>query len=470
MKGPLRPNRKFILNLVLFAVTAAGCLFIVLTGTYKSELQRADYQQIASAEYDSVFFSMYPIDTFREEDYSYYRGMNLLKSSYCIPSFSVLKSYLRKVSASGNQVTTAYLGIRPDLTDPWKLQKLLSRYPGITFEVILSYPPSDYWETLSQREYEEALTAYRNFISAAPEIPEANFYCFGAQEWLIANPGNYQDGWSVNGDVARLLMAYSDRDHGFQITGENAAACAEALATLTFALRNDPSAYPDLSDRCVVFFGDSVIGNYTDSTSIPGVVSGLTGAEIYNCGYGGNSAAMMPGLLISLPGIIDAFFQGDLSVLPPNTQVYDGIASYLENASPDRQVCFVINYGLNDYFSGYPISSDEPYNIATYNGAVRTAVKLIRENEPDAQIILCTPNFSSVFENGTEPHGTDGYVLTDYVNAVLSLSQELQTDVLDNYHDLGITPENEGQYLADQVHPNDFCRFLIGSNLSRMIR
>ncbi|MDE7045370.1 MAG: hypothetical protein K2O97_10245, partial [Acetatifactor sp.] len=142
MKGPLRPNRKFILNLVLFAVTAAGCLFIVLTGTYKSELQRADYQQIASAEYDSVFFSMYPIDTFREEDYSYYRGMNLLKSSYCIPSFSVLKSYLRKVSASGNQITTAYLGIRPDLTDPWKLQKLLRRYPGITFEVILSYRPS----------------------------------------------------------------------------------------------------------------------------------------------------------------------------------------------------------------------------------------------------------------------------------------------------------------------------------------
>lgn len=470
MKGSLTMSRKFILILALSAVTAVGCLLLVLAGNRRNELQRADYQQIASMQYDSVFLSMYPIDTYREEDFSYFRGMTLFKASYCIPSFSVLKNYLRHLSSSGNQITTAYLGIRPDLTDPRKLQKLLSGYPDITFEIMLAYPSSEYWKALTQKEYEDTLAAYLDFFSAAPEIPEANFYCFGTQEWLTANPGNYQDDWSVNENVARTLMAYSDRDHGFLITAENSSACAEALTTLTFSLRSAPAAYPDLSNRCVVFFGDSVIGNYTDSTSIPGVVSGLTGAEVYNCGYGGNSAAMMPGLLISLPGIIEAFFQGDLSVLPEETQVYAGISSYLENASPDRQICFVINYGLNDYFSGYPISSEEPYNIATYSGAVRTAVKLIREYEPDAQIILCTPNFSSVFDNGTEPHGTDGLVLTDYVNAVLSLSEELQTDVLDNYHDLGITPENEGQYLADQVHPNDTCRFLIGSNLSRMIR
>lgn len=470
MKSSFNRKQKYILASALFLILAAGCLFLVVKNLTKDELQQLDYQQIASTNYDTVFLSMYPIDTYQEEDYAYFRGMTLFKSAYCIPSLSVLTDYMRQIADSGNHVTTAYLGIRPELMNPEKLQKLLGRYPDITFEIVLSYPSADYWQSLSQEDYEQTLTSYCNFLTAVPDIREANFYFFGAQEWLISNPGNYLDHWSVNGDIARTLMAYSDRDHGSLVTAENAADYVATLTSLTRSLRTAPQTYPDLSDYCIIFFGDSVFGNYTDSTSIPGVVSGLTGAEVYNCGYGGNSAALMPGLLISLPGIIDAFFREDLSLLPENTQVYDGFTSYLENVPSDKQLCFVINYGLNDYFSGYPVSSKDPYNIATYSGAVRTAVKLIRENAPDAQIILCTPNFSSVFENGTEPHGIDGSVLTDYVNAILSLSQELDTDVLDNYHDLGITPENQEQYLADQVHPNNACRFLIGSNLVRLLQ
>lgn len=469
MKGSSKINRKLILISILFVITASVCLFILLKGR-KDRLQRLDYQQLASTEYDTVFLSMYPIDSYREEDYSYYRGMTLFKSGYCIPSFSVLKDYLRQISNSGNHVTTAYLGIRPEWTDPGKLQQLLAHYPDITFEVVLSYPSADYWRTLPQKEYEQLLTAFSNFLTAIPDITEADFYFFGAEEWLIANPGNYRDHWSVGEDAARMLMTHSDGDHGYLVTGQNAAASVEALTTLTRSLRTAPRTYPDLSEQCIVFFGDSVIGNFTDSTSIPGVVSGLTGAEIYNCGYGGNSAAMAPGIPISLPGIVNAFFQKDLTLLPDNTQVYAGVASYLENAPVDRQTCFVINYGLNDYFNGYPVASEDPYDITTYCGAVRSAVATIRANMPEARIILCTPNFTAAFENGTEPHGDGGHIMTDYVDAILSLSQELQTDVLDNYHELGITPENQGQYLADQVHPNNACRFLIGSNLSRMMQ
>lgn len=467
-----RPSKycKKILMPVLFAAAILGCLFLVFQNVRKPEQQKTDYQQISAMEFDSVFLSMYPIDTYREEDYAYYRGMTLFKASYCIPSFSVLEDYMRKIEKSGNNVTTVYLGIRPELTDPQTLQDFLNRRPGITFEIVLPYPSADYWQTLSQEDYEQSLAAYCDFLTAAPDLSGANFYFFGGQEWLIANPGNYQDQWLVSEDIARVIMTHSDTGHGYLVTADNAAAAAGALAELTRSLRTSLQTYPDLSDRCVIFFGDSVIGNCTDSTSIPGVVSGLTGAEVYNCGYGGNSAALGPDIPISLPGIVDAFFRKDLSALPSDTQVYAGISSYLENAPSDKQTCFVINYGLNDYFSGYPISSEDPYDITTYSGAVRTAVKVIRENAPKAQIILCTPNFSSAFENGTEPHGKEGSVLKDYADAILSLSQELHTDVLDNYHDLGITPENEGQYLADQVHPNTSCRFTIGSNLSRTIQ
>ncbi len=470
MKDISNQNRKKRIKAASIAVIASGCLILILTYFISGKLQRQDYRQIASTEYDTVFLSMYPTDTYREEDYSYYRGMTLFKSAYRIPSLSVLKDYMWQIAKSGNQVTTAYLGIRPESVDPAKLQDLLRRYPNILFEIVLPYPSGGYWQSLSQKEYENTLASYRDFLTAIPNIPEANFYFFGSQEWLIANPGNYVDDWSLNEDIARMVMTHSDAGHSFLVTADNASDYAQALETLTLSLRTSPRTYPDLSDHCIVFFGDSVIGNYTDSTSIPGVVSGLTGAEVYNCGYGGNSAALSPDAPISLPGITEAFFRKDLSVLPSDKQVYAGIASYLENDPSGKATCFVISYGLNDYFSGYPISSEDPYDITTYSGAVRVAVNLIRENAPDARIILCTPTFAAIFENGTEPHGADGSVLTDYVDTILSLSRELQTEVLDNYHQLGITPENQGQYLADQVHPNDLGRYLIGTNLSNMLQ
>ena len=460
-------DNKNICALILIAAVLITVLFITLNGNTNNQ-KKEDFRLISTMEYDTVFLSMYPIDTYREEYYSYYRAMTLFKSSYCIPSFSVLEDYMRRIGRSDNTVTTAYLGIRPELINIDELQEFLNRYPDITFEIVLSYPSSEYWQSLSEEDYGRTISAFRDFLLAVPNISGANFYFFGTQEWLIANPGNYQNMWLVNTDIARMLMTHSDRDHGYLVTAENAAEYADSLTELTGALREAPSAYPDLTDRCVVFFGDSVIGNYTDSMSIPGVVSGLTGAEVYNCGYGGNSAALGPDIPISLPGIADAFFQKDLSRLPKDFQVYIGVSDYLENASFDRQTCFVINYGLNDYFCGYPLSSEDPYDITTFCGAVRSAVATIRENRPDAQIILCTPNFTAAFEDGTEPH--EGHVLLDYVNAVISLSQELETDVLDNYHELGITHENHGQRLDDQVHPNPGTRFTIGTRLSSLIR
>lgn len=458
-------KRKYIPIYALILILMLCCLFVILRKTLKSGQQRKDYQQIASTEFDTVFLSMYPIDGYQEEDYSYFRGMTLFKSSCCISSLSMLKDYFRQIDASGNQVATAYLGIRPELTDPGKLRELLEQRPGICYEIMLSYPSASYWQSLSQKDYEKTLSAFCDLLMAASEIPEANFYFFGAEEWLIANPGNYVDQWAVNKDISRTLTALGDRDHGYLVTAENASSMAESLTALTSSLRTAPWEYPDLSDHCIIFFGDSVTGNYTDSASIPGVVSGLTGAETYNCGYGGNSAALAPGMYISLPGIVEAFFEKDLSMLPEDTQVYRGIAAYLENAPSDKQTCFVINYGLNDYFEGFPISSEDPYDISTYSGALRTAVRLIRENAPDAQIILCTPNFTTYFNNGTEPHGAGGFVMTDYVDALLSLAQELGTDVLDYYHDLGITPENGELYLLDQVHPGYAGRFLMGTRL-----
>ena len=442
--------------------------FILLLIYWRPRAQREDYERIASTEYDTVFLSMFPLDTYREEDYALLRARKIMIVSYRIPLLSGMESYMQEIAESGNKVTTAYLGIRPDLTDPEDLRDFVNRYSHIDFEILIANPSADYWRRLPQEAYEATLAAYTDMLTAIPRIPDANFCFMSSEEWLINNPANYIDEWLLSEDAAGTVMAYSYTSPRYLV--EDAESAVRSLEEVTRKLRVEPEGFPDLSDVCVQFFGDSVIANYTDSMSVPGVVNGLSGACVYNLGYGGNSAARGAEDRIALPDILEAFFQGDLSELPSDEPVYEGIASYLENPPEGKKQCFVINYGLNDYFKGYAISSEDSYDVYTYCGAIRAAVKTIRENAPDAQIILCTPNFITECEAGAEPHGPGGSVLADYVAAEIGLARELKVDLLDNYHELGITAENSDLYLDDKVHPSLACRYLIGKRLCGAIR
>lgn len=459
----------------LLLLPAAGALILLFLLSGKPKAQREDYRNIASLAYDSVFLSMYPTSPFSEEDFQHYFGLNLYKASYCIPRLSVLSGYMNRIIKSENEISTIYLGIRPDKASLPKLQALIAGYPSIAFEVILASPSLDYWAGLSEREYQQTLSDYSSFLSGASGLPNAHFFFPGRLEWLIANPGSYQDTWTFSENTARTILLECTVFGGHYVTAENAALFESALESVTQRARTAPESYPDLSDRRLVFFGDSVIGNYTGSASIPGVVSGLSGAAVYNCGYGGNSAAEGTKFPISLPGIADAFVRGDLSVLPETEQVYHGAFSYLSDnpaGFSDQNLTFIINFGLNDYFDGYPVRSEsDPLDTSTYTGAIRTAVNTLRTAYPNAQIILCTPSYCHFYQDGTQPRGDGNYVLEDYVSAVFSLSEELHTDVLDTCHGLGVDNSNWEQYLyQDQIHPNAAYRYLIGKGLIRLIR
>ena len=459
---------KLIILFCLFILCLSAILFLSLQ---MPEVQKEDFRQISSQKYDSVFLSMYPIDTYSEEIFLVNGGRTILKTSYCIPGFSVLQQYMEHISDSGNILHTIYLGIRPDKMPLKKLQKLIEQYPAIHFDIILSYPSAEYWKSLSSTEYARIIKAYCNFLTAAPSILNANFYFMGSQEWLISNPGNYKNDWLVNEDIARLITLLTVIDGEYPVTAESASLFSENMKELTEQIRSAPKIFPDLSDYRLVFFGDSVIDLYTDSSSVSGVVAGLTDAAVFNCGAGGGSAAVRKDFPIALPAIAESAIYGDLSLLPEDRQVYCGVSSYLASPPSDQKLCFIIYYGLNDYFNGLPILSEtDPYDTSTYCGAIRTAVATIRSKIPDAQIILCAPNPICIFDRGTEIHG-DGYVLEDYAKAILSLGDELQTDVLDTYHDFEINDDNWYEYLLkDQVHPNAAFRYMIGEKIIRLIR
>lgn len=464
MSAHLLRHKKLLALLPVFILLIAISVFLYRSLSVPA-IQKDDYTRISAETYDTVFLSMFPTDHYAEEDYAHYRGQYTLKTAYCIPDESVLEAYLKRIAGSGNEISTIYLGILPESIAPGRLLSLLQQYPSVSYHVILPYPSMDYWMGLTDSELQSTLSKYRETADTLISEDNISLYLF-SREWLICNPANYCDTFLVNQEISQTLMLNCDRDHGYLLTPENAGERLDSFAQLVEDMRTAPTAYPDLAGCKIVFFGDSVIGNFTDSASIPGVVQGLTGAAVYNCGYGGNSAAFHPDTGMGLAGIVDAFIAGDTASLPTDTQVSAGVSRYLEDATSDGQLFFVINYGLNDYFLGYPVEGEDPYDISTYSGAIRTAVSSLQTAYPDCRILLMTPNFTSYNSNGSERMGENGGTMRDYADAVLSIAQELQTDVLDNYRELGINRSNHGAYLLDGCHPNEATRFTIGRRIS----
>lgn len=447
--------------ILLLCLLFGGTLFILLHNHMFTRW--TDYRRISSEEYDTVFLSMYPIDAYSEADFQYFRAMTVFKSDYVLPDFHAFKSYMKRIGSSGNTVTTVYLGIRPDKIRFSELSSLAEAYPSCQFELIVSYPSAEYWQKLSTAAYAEICTAYSDFLTAASESGSIRTYFYTAEEWLLANPAHYVTPWSLTEDAAKIVMANSDFLHPYQITTDNVGEKVSSFRQLTSELRDTPTVYPDFSDTAIVFFGDSVIANFTDNTSIPGVISALTGATVYNCGYGGNPAAMNDKTIITLPGISAAFVARDLSAIPVETQVYRGISDYIANPPETSDLCFVISYGLNDYFNRHPLDSADPYDITTYSGALRTACETLSANFPDARIFLCTPTYTAYT---SAPENTDkNYSLRDYVDTVFLLSEELNTGFVDNYFTLGISETNFTDYLTDKIHPNERGRFLIARQI-----
>lgn len=428
--------------------------------------KRSDFKRIDSEVYDTVLLSMFPVSTYPRDLFYTYRRMTVFAADYVLPDLTAIYQYMDRIQRSGNDVHTVYLGFLPDKVSLSEVSGLAASYPDYSFELIMPCPFRDYWENLSDTEYSRVLDAYCSCLSDVGLLTNARLYCYTSYEWMTTNPALYKDTWLVSEDLGFFIVANSYGEYPYLVTAETSAKLEEQLRALTAGLRSAPPAYPDYRDTTLIFLGDSIFGNYSGGMSIPGIINGLTGAAVYNLGFGGSTASQTDQAPLSLRDILTAFFTGNPSVFPEEHQAYSELTRYCSSAADDgRDRCFVINFGLNDYFDGCPVRSEDPLDSATYTGAIRTAVTLIREHSPESRIILCTPTYSPVVTD-TSSAGD----LKDYADAVLALAEELEVDVTDNFYGLGIDSVNYGEYLGDNVHPNEMCRFRIAQNIINALK
>ena len=182
--------------------------------------------------------------------------------------------------------------------------------------------------------------------------------------------------------------------------------------------------------------------HYHDFASIPGVVHALTGATVHNLAIGGSSATRNSDDDKSFPNVVQDF-------LDHNTEELTG----------DKKLCFLINYGLNDYFGGFPIDD--------YQNGLRTGIRALRESYPEARIIVISSNYILSFEKGMARTGDEENVLEDYIAAAEETAAAENVDFLNINDALQWNEHNAAEYLVDSIHPNEEGRFLFGVEVIR---
>lgn len=442
--------------LLLSALTAAGVLYFKIS---EPSRRSQDFARLRQETYQGVVLSMYAPEAFPEDIYPAYMGYDAISCSHRIASFSDLSEYLNAAVSSGNDLTHVFL-----ILDPLRLwdscfhnnsrfyaavdEKLLAyvdAYPDTAFTVLFSTPSLKYWQSHAGKD----LDTYCNLVQvlSAPLLVRENvsLHFAGGEKWLIANPAAYDTPTDLNAAAARAVMLQVlSGALTFESSGDNST--LNQFRTLLETAVSSPVSYPDLSDYDIVFFGDSVFGNYQDFTSIPGVLSALTGANCHNYAIGGSAATTISAEDSSFPHTVQNFLNEDGDLL---------------TGADSEKLCFLINYGLNDYFVGYPLEN--------YCDGLQSGIQLLQAAYPDAKIMIVSSNFILSFDCGTVLNGDSQKTLADYIAAAEETAAAVNADFLNINDLLQWNAGNATGYLADSVHPNEAGRFLFGEALAKAL-
>ena len=241
----------------------------------------------------------------------------------------------------------------------------------------------------------------------------------------------------------------------------------EAFVVTGESLRPDYSKM--LKDKKIVNFGDSIFGNYRETTpsdkSISALIAESTGATVYNAGFGGCRMGTHDTYWndFSMNSLANAIATGDWSAQEtaianqPNFPSYfSETVSMLKNIKWNEIDAITIAYGTNDYKGNVP--------IADFEESLRYALKTLLSAYPHLKIIVVSPMWRWFPKDGAYSYCSDdeqsknanGDMLPDFVTACESVAKEFHIPYLDTYYELGINKYNYSYYFgsSDGTHPN----------------
>lgn len=447
-----------VLFVMLLAGAAAAWTVHQKSDIVKSEEAQLVMEALEDEGVEALFISMYPIDSYDVEDFLTYRGFHTICFSEPLESGKILLRFLEQSLEEEHSLQAVYIGItQQEKETGWeeKLLEVIRKNPEIRFHLIIEYPYIGEFAKLSQEEQEKLLAWYEKMaelFTPTKECQNMIVYLPEAEAWLSGNPANYEENGELNKAAAKHSMLEMTCVDYYELNVDNVMQKISIIQETADALDNRKVIDPEYT---FVFFGDSVIGNFTDSMSIPGVVSGVGQVRTVNCGYGGLAASKMSEESYGIIDMADALLEGRYEEFGEDKAIRTGIPRFYEILPQIKQdkLVFFLSLGINDYLSGNPLEAFEQ--------GIKDAVSRLREGYPQSEIVLMTPSFIAYGEGGTEK--INGYSMEQLAKSVKLLSEELDTKYIDIYHETGFNIKNHETYISDMVHPNVLGRYEIGN-------
>ncbi|MCR4618662.1 MAG: hypothetical protein K5669_10840 [Lachnospiraceae bacterium] len=320
--------------------------------------------------------------------------------------------------------------------------KEVSDHPEITFRILLPAHSIAYYSSLEKEDLSLLEGAYASFADALSPYENVEWDFPGNSSWIYENPGLYE------GDFETIKQPDSDAIIGHILADDfkcNNDEISEKASSLMYTIDNYNYTPHNLSDLDIVIFGDSIFAYRQNDTAIHYILKNFTGADVICKAQSGAGACPY-----SDGNYSKNYFGGQLDDIA-------GLKKEVDEVHKDTDsLVFIIEFGINDYFRGIPVSSsDDPNSVSAFCGAVRTAVNNIRDIYPDSKILILSPGYINVMDKGTAKVTPDSSILDDYGNACTALSEELDLGLLCLTDLPGITPENFDSYLNDGVHFNE---------------
>lgn len=339
----------------------------------------------------------------------------------------------------------------------------MDSYPDVTFHIVLPIKSIARWKSLPVNELEAVKEDWDQFIKFTSRYNNQVIHCATGEEWIAGNSLCFDDFDNLTEDMyITLFLNYVARDY-YNVDYND---FDNIWASISRMITED-TYRPNLGDYDLVFIGDSILAReMQNELSIPGIISGLTGARTYNLA---NSGTTMADLGIERSFTEIAQYLADRKK-PSSTGEDDRCANdfsrFYEDKHSDRKQIVFVMFGFNDYVNGAKTgSADEADDVSTFYGATTKGIELLKKSNPEAEIVLISPIVTEMFNNGKDAAVDGGYTLLKYISLEEALAKANDVAFINAYKNSGITNKNCQTYLGDMVHPTHQGNYLI----SRMI-
>jgi NAD(P)H-hydrate epimerase len=483
----------FIKSLHKVLLTMVLMMLCILTGTFAGCKKTQNFDPVKETElstitkatgYEAIFLSMYGISGYTDKKFISDRGLNTyIAYDYHPQDDGDLESALAYIDKNhgGEIYKELFVGIDPvsiDLSAKKKtFAEQLTSHHFEHYSIFLPAYPMEYWTALTEEDRQNIYRKYTDLVAEFDGCENVDVYYYGNQAWIVNNPAAFQNGgYELTECAAERMFLYTICSALYKVDANSIEAELKTMEELVQNAADVKANYEEkeLAGQTFIFLGDSIFGLYEAPHSIPGVFEDYSGAKSYNCGIGG--------MCMAAKGA-NTKFETLLSDMlnPENRSFSDESLDYfaqfsaegnwdhfryakefllkLNTESGNGEYSLVMEFGLNDYFTGIPVNDFR----SSYEESIEKIVAQTGNDVRFRKMYLFVPGYIDApeMQNGDLPMSDQGGTLEEYREAVVEIAKKYNFTVIDLRDVPGMEQENVSKYLLDGVHYNEAGRYEI---------